>query len=101
MEASIVAHLERRSRERRPAAPGSATKRIIVEFPPALYRITEEAVREWGITRSALVRSAVERYVKELKRQRLERELAAGYAANAALDRQICGDFSYVDAENI
>jgi metal-responsive CopG/Arc/MetJ family transcriptional regulator len=101
MEASIVAHLERRSRERRPAAPGSATKRIIVEFPPALYRITEEAVREWGITRSALVRAAVERYVKELKRQRRERELAAGYAANAALDREICGDFSYVDAENI
>jgi ribosome modulation factor len=36
--------------------------------------------------------------VKELKRQRLERELAEGYAANAALDRQICGDFSRVDA---
>ena len=96
-----MAHLERHSRARRPAAPMSAAKRIIVEFPPALYRITDEAVREWGITRSALVRSAVERYVKELKRQKLERELAEGYAANAALDRQICGDFSYVDAENI
>jgi len=92
----MVAHPKRRGRERRPAA-----KRIIVEFPPALYRITEEAVREWGITRSALVRSAVEQYVKELQRQRLERELAEGYAANAALDRRICGDFSYVDAENV
>ena len=60
-----MAHLERRSRERRPGAPGSV---------------------------------AVERCVKELKRQRLERELAEGYAANAALDRQICGDFSHVDA---
>jgi hypothetical protein len=47
------------------------------------------------------VRSAVEQYVKELQRQRLERELAEGYAANAALDRRICGDFSYVDAENV
>jgi hypothetical protein len=46
-------------------------------------------------------RPAGERYLKALKRLQLERELAEGYAANAALDRRICGDFAYVDAENI
>ena len=74
---------------------------MIVEFPPELYSKTEEAVRRLGTTRSELVRSAVEHYLGELDCRRLESELAAGYAANAALDREMCADFSYADAENL
>ncbi len=71
----------------------SAPKRVIVEFPGPLYAMTEEAVQELGMSRSELIRSAVERYLSDLKQERFEREMAEGYSANAALDRRICADF--------
>ncbi len=47
------------------------------------------------------IRSAVVHTLADLERRALERDLAEGYRANAALDRQICRDFSHVDGENI
>jgi len=36
-----------------------------------------------------------------MEKLRLEKELEAGYLANADLDRATCKDFKFVDAENI
>ena len=41
-----------------------------------------------------MIRCAVELYVEALQWKRLEQELAAGYAANSALDRRIAEEFS-------
>jgi hypothetical protein len=46
-----------------------------------------------------LIRSAVEQYLEALHRKRLDEELAAGYPANAELDRKIAAEFSSVDYE--
>ena len=80
---------------------GPATKRVMIEFPEKLLDGAEQAAAHLGITRSAVIRSAVEEYLKTMQRRELERALAEGYAANAALARQISDDFSYVDSETI
>ena len=51
--------------------------------------------------RSALIREAVREYLHGLARRKLARELAEGYRANAALNRQISEDFIHVDADNL
>lgn len=77
------------------------TKRVIVEFPKELLTRTEEAASERHTDRSKLIRSAVDRYLSELERLRLESELAEGYAANDPANRRICEEFAYVDAANL
>jgi metal-responsive CopG/Arc/MetJ family transcriptional regulator len=49
------------------------------------------------LSRSELIRCAVEQYLEALRLKRLEQELAAGYAANSALDGGIAEEFSSVD----
>jgi metal-responsive CopG/Arc/MetJ family transcriptional regulator len=86
--------------------PGAAnsrppTRKIIVEFPDALYLETQKAVQELSMKRSAFIRDAVREYLHRLARRKLARELAEGYRANAALNRQISEDFIHVDADNL
>jgi metal-responsive CopG/Arc/MetJ family transcriptional regulator len=76
-----------------------ATRRVVIDFPEPLFRATERAVAELSTSRSSLVRAAVEQYLEALRRKRLEEELAAGYAANSAMDRKIAAEFSAVDYE--
>jgi len=92
-------------RGRRPRQKGHsttslpATRRVVIDFPEPLFRATERAVAELSTSRSSLVRAAVEQYLEALRRKRLEEELAAGYAANSAMDRKIAAEFSAVDYE--
>jgi metal-responsive CopG/Arc/MetJ family transcriptional regulator len=74
-------------------------KKITVDIPRVLYEETEGVVHERGITTSVFVREAMERYLKSIKRRKLERELEEGYVANAALGDQIHKEFDFVDAE--
>jgi metal-responsive CopG/Arc/MetJ family transcriptional regulator len=93
--------------EGRPKMPGavkprrSSTRKIIVDFPDALYLETQKAVQELSMKRSAFIREAVREHLHRLARRKLERELAEGYRANAALNRQISEDFIHVDADNL
>jgi len=48
---------------------------------------------------SSFVRAAAEARLKAIERERLARELAEGYAANAELDASTCEDFKFVDEE--
>lgn len=81
--------------------PALGTKRVMIEFPEKLLESTEQAAAQLATTRSAVIRSAVEDYLRAMHRRELEQVLAEGYAANAALNRQISDEFSYVDSENI
>jgi metal-responsive CopG/Arc/MetJ family transcriptional regulator len=88
-----------RKRGSLPSAATAASRKVVIRFPGPLFRETERVAAETGITRSELIRCAVEQYLEALERKRLEQELAAGYAANSALDRRIAEEFSAVDYE--
>jgi metal-responsive CopG/Arc/MetJ family transcriptional regulator len=99
--------IEIHQNEGRPKMPGAAkprpstTRKIIVDFPDALYVETQKAVQELSIKRSAFIRDAVREYLHRLARRKLARELAEGYRANSALNRQISEEFIHVDADNL
>ena len=88
-----------RKRGSQPPAATAASRKVVVDFPAPLFRETERVVAEIGTNRSNLIRCAVEQYLEALQRKKLEQELAAGYAANSALDRKIAEDFAAVDYE--
>ena len=80
--------------------PAARTSRkVIIDFPPSLYAETEAATAALSITRSSLVRSAVEDYLQKLRRMKLEKDLAEGYIANSAQAQETAKEFSHVDAE--
>lgn len=81
------------------AAAQPASRKVIVEFPIGLYVETEKMTSELSISRSALIRSAVQAFLGQRGREKLEKELAEGYVANASQARQTAKDFSNVDSE--
>jgi metal-responsive CopG/Arc/MetJ family transcriptional regulator len=81
--------------------PTPGTKRVIIEFPENLLRRTEQAASELATSRSVVIRSAVEEFLSAMRRRELERILAEGYAANAAMDRHISEEFSSIDSEEV
>jgi metal-responsive CopG/Arc/MetJ family transcriptional regulator len=90
-----------RARRAGPRGKARANSKVIVEFPADLLKRAERAASELATNRSRLIRLAVEQFLQSLQRRELERQLAEGYRANAAMDREICQEFAYVDAENI
>ena len=82
-------------------AAKSGSKKVIIEFPAALYAETQKAVEELTVKRSVLIRSAVSEYLKRLERRKLAQELAEGYRANAELNRRVAEDFAHLDSENL
>ena len=83
------------------AADRAASRKVIVDFPDPLYKETQRAADELSINRSVLIRQAVHEYLRRLERQKLVRELAEGYRANADLHQKVSDEFKYVDAENV
>ena len=81
--------------------PKPERSRVIVEFPPDLLSAADDAASERHTNRSAIIREAVRQFVEQLKRAKFEAELAEGYREQAELNRRLCEEFKYVDAENI
>jgi metal-responsive CopG/Arc/MetJ family transcriptional regulator len=83
--------------------PATATakqaRKIVIDFPAPLFQETEHAVHELSMNRSVLIRSAVEMYLRVRQREKLERQIAESFAANAEFDRQLVEDFAHLDAE--
>ncbi len=79
----------------------TATKKVIVEFPDDLLDRTDMAASKVSTSRSAFIRSAVESYLDNARRVKLERDLAEGYQANAERDLEIAAEFAYVDGEDL
>jgi len=48
---------------------------------------------------SKFIREASRERIERIEKERLEKELAEGYAANADLDLKTCDDFKHVDGE--
>lgn len=65
------------------------SKKIAVDFPSSLYEETEKAISEMHTTRSAFVRTAVAYYIHDMRRKKMEEELAAGYMANAICAQRV------------
>jgi metal-responsive CopG/Arc/MetJ family transcriptional regulator len=82
-----------------PSARVSGSRKVVIDFPEPLFENTERAAEELAVNRSALIRNAVAEYLEALRRRRLDEELAAGYLANAELDRRIGAEFASVDDE--
>jgi metal-responsive CopG/Arc/MetJ family transcriptional regulator len=81
--------------------PATAPKqvKIAIDFPAPLFQATEQAVRELSTTRSALVRTAVELFLRSRQREKLECQIAESFSANSVLDRQLMDEFKHVDAD--
>lgn len=77
----------------------AAARRVVVEFPEQLLERAERVTQELSISRSELVRQAVEQFIESSDRAKLEMELAEGYRANARLDRAIGAEFAAADYE--
>ncbi len=82
-----------------PGVAARAARRVAVDFPAPLWDRAERATQELSINRSELVRQAVQQFIEKFQREKLEKELAEGYRANADLDRRIGEEFSAVDYE--
>jgi hypothetical protein len=78
---------------------GTIRKNII--FPIDIISRFEEENKKLNIDFSSFVRDAINEKLKRMEKLRLEKELEAGYLANAELDRETCKDFKFIDAENI
>jgi metal-responsive CopG/Arc/MetJ family transcriptional regulator len=90
-----IARMEK-IRKRRGLLGMSATavkvRRVVIDFPGPLFDATEHAAVELAINRSSLIREAVVRFLGERQRQKLEKELAEGYIANAGSARALAED---------
>jgi len=78
---------------------GTIRKNII--FPIDIISRFEEENKKLNIDFSSFVRDAINEKLKKMEKLRLEKELEAGYLANAELDRETCKDFKFIDTENI
>jgi metal-responsive CopG/Arc/MetJ family transcriptional regulator len=82
----------------RPATSrASASRKITVDFPNALYEQTQKAAQELSVTRSGLICEAVSEYLRRTERRKLARELAEGYRANACLNQKLSEEFVHVE----
>ena len=85
----------------KPLVVRARKERVLVEFPENLLRRADEAARKLDKNRSELIRTAVEQLLSEMEKKQFERELAAGYAANAKMTIELAKEFSSVDREGI
>jgi len=79
---------------------GTATKKVIVEFPETLLKEAEEAASKVPTDRSKWIRAAVEASLEASKKAELDKRLADGYRTHDKLDREIAREFAVVDADN-
>ena len=76
------------------------TKKVISDFPIALYQETDRAAAELKMSRSGIIRRAVEDMLKARKRNKLRAEIAEYFENNRELERRVMDDFRHVDAES-
>ena len=95
--------MERTKRRRRSVSPTvvrqTAVKKVVTDFPLHLFRETERVAHELSMNRSSFIRSAVETFLRNREKERLEAAIAESFLANAELDRQLVDEFRYADAD--
>ena len=94
--------LQRKKRRRRtPANTTRHSSKVAVDFPAPLFEETERVAHELSTSRSDVIRSAVEFFLADFRRQKLEKELAAGYIANDVQAAAAAEEFAQLDADLI
>jgi metal-responsive CopG/Arc/MetJ family transcriptional regulator len=82
-----------------PAATTRTVRKVVADFPEALFHEADRVAAELGTNRSRFIRLAVESFIRERHKRKLERELIEGYTANADYARRIAEDFAHVDSD--
>ena len=86
-----------------PVKPNAVKKplkeRVLIEFPAAALRRTDEAARAEGVSRSEFIRTAIEQRLEAIAEAEFERELEESYKANAEFNLQILKELEHVDRE--
>ena len=77
------------------------TAKITLNLPKPFLRDVDNTATELSLTRTELIRSALEKYVKALAKAKLKEELIEGYKANSTLLTQTSEEFKFVDGENV
>ena len=89
----------RPSHSKRTATTVEKTKKVVSDFPIALYRETDRAAAELKLSRSAIIRRAMEELLGARRRRQLRADIAEYFESHADAERQIMEDFRYVDTE--
>jgi len=74
-------------------------ERVLIEFPAAALRRTDEAARAEGVSRSEFIRTAVEARLEARAIAGFERELAEACIANSRRNLELLKEFEHVDRE--
>jgi hypothetical protein len=80
-------------------ASSRSVKKVVTDFPLPLYQETQRAARELSMNRSHFIRSAVETFLRNREKEKLEKAIAESFLANADLDRQLVDEFKYPDSD--
>ncbi len=67
----------------------SEQKKILVCLPDTLLDEVDALVKKEGVRRSSLVREALQLYIKEKKREEIQRQLKEGYARMGEINLEI------------
>lgn len=74
-------------------------QRVIITIPPALLTQVEDVAAKLNLSRSRLIREALEQYLANQQRLELREQLKEGYVVHAARDLRICEEFAAADYE--
>jgi metal-responsive CopG/Arc/MetJ family transcriptional regulator len=75
------------------------TKKVISDFPMDLYRETDDAAFELGLSRSGIIRRAMEEMLKRRRRAKMRTAIHEYFDTHAGVERSVMQDFRHVDAE--
>jgi metal-responsive CopG/Arc/MetJ family transcriptional regulator len=73
-------------------ATGVKARRVVIDLPEPLFEAAEHAAVELEINSASLICEAVKRFLGELNHQKLGKQLAEGYIANAASARVVANE---------
>jgi len=86
-------------RSSNPRSIRAGRERVLVEFPSSLLKRADEAAAQLEKNRSELIRTAVEKLLDGIEKEKFEAELAAAYVANSARNLDLLEEFAHVDRE--
>jgi metal-responsive CopG/Arc/MetJ family transcriptional regulator len=80
--------------------PAATTmQRVMITIPPGLLAQVEEAAAKLNLSRSRLIRDALQQYLEAQRHQELRELLREGYIVHAERDQRICEEFATADYE--
>jgi metal-responsive CopG/Arc/MetJ family transcriptional regulator len=74
-------------------------QRVMITIPPALLAQAEEMAAKLNLSRSRLIREALEQYLSAYRRQELRELLKEGYLYRAQESRQLAQEFLVAEQE--